>query len=164
MDVDAATIESWARDNAGEWLIMVYLDEDWNCVEYAPAWESVVDGLQGMIGVGRISMRVSKGLGVSLALSSADGLLLPTLVMFRDGQLMRSTHISSSYGSSLKPLIAKTYDFVHRHVALPSPPSSLLLSHPAATSPNTHVTEHQRTSRMLTNSMLLLRPRRIACT
>jgi hypothetical protein len=46
VDVDSAMIESWAKDNAGDWLVMVYLDEDWNCVEYAPAWESVVDGLQ----------------------------------------------------------------------------------------------------------------------
>ena len=46
VDVDSATIESWANDKAGDWLVMVYQDEDWNCVEYAPAWESVVDGLQ----------------------------------------------------------------------------------------------------------------------
>ncbi len=46
VNVDAATIEAWQRDQAGDWLVMVYVDEDWNCVEYAPAWESVVDGLQ----------------------------------------------------------------------------------------------------------------------
>ena len=62
-DVDSATIEAWARDKSGDWLVMVYMDEDWSCVEYAPAWESVVDGLQGMMGVGRVNMRVSKGLG-----------------------------------------------------------------------------------------------------
>jgi hypothetical protein len=138
-------IEGWARDKAGDWLVMVYLDEgilecqgfhsyqaltrvlDWNCVEYAPAWESVVDGLQGMIGLGRISMRASKGLGASLALSGEDGLLLPTLVMYRDGRFMRSTHISSMYGrDSLRVLVAKTYEFVHKSEPPPSPPSSPL--------------------------------------
>ncbi len=113
-DVDAATIESWALEQSGDWLVMVYMDEDWGCVEYAPAWESVVDGLQGAVGVGRVNMRSSRGLGASLALSSADGLLLPTLVMFRNGKFMRSTHIAASYGASLKSLVAKTYDFVHR--------------------------------------------------
>lgn len=116
VDVDSATIEAWARDRSGDWLVMVYIDEDWSCVEYAPAWESVVDGLQGMMGVGRINMRVSRGLGASLALSAGnDGLLLPTLVMFRDGVFMRSTYISSSHSrDALKSLIAKTYEFVYK--------------------------------------------------
>jgi hypothetical protein len=128
VNVDSATIENWASEQAGDWLVMVYIDEDWNCVEYAPAWESVVDGLQGMIGLGRISMRNSKGLGASLALSNSDGLLLPTLVMFRDGIFMRSTHISGAHSrDALKSLIAKTYEFVHTSAA-PLPPLPPLLS------------------------------------
>jgi hypothetical protein len=95
-------------------------------VEFAPAWESVVDGLQGMIGLGRISMRANRGLGASLALSGEDGLLLPTLVMYRDGTFMRSTHISSNYGrDALRILVAKTYEFVHKSDPLSSPPSPL---------------------------------------
>jgi hypothetical protein len=71
-----------------------------------------------MIGLGRISMRVSKGLGASLALSGEEGLLLPTLVMFRDGIFMRSAHIAPSHSrDSLKSLVAKTYDFVYRYSA-----------------------------------------------
>jgi thioredoxin-like negative regulator of GroEL len=118
VDVTDATIDSWANEKAGDWLVMVYLDEDWNCVEYAPAWESVVDGLQGMIGVGRVNMRVSKGLGASLALSGDYGLLLPTLVMFRDGQFMASTHVSPNHHSSdsVKLLVAKTYAFVYGYL------------------------------------------------
>jgi hypothetical protein len=115
ISVDSSTIEQWAKDKSGDWLVMVYLDHDWNCVDYAPAWEAVVDGLQGMIGLGRINMRTSKGLGASLALSGDEGLLLPTLVMFRDGVFMQSRHIASVYArDSMKSLIAKTYDFVHR--------------------------------------------------
>jgi len=119
VSVDSSTIEQWAKDKSGDWLVMVYLDQDWNCVDYAPAWEAVVDGLQGMIGLGRINMRTSKGLGASLALSGDEGLLLPTLVMFRDGVFMQSRHISSAYSrDSMKFLIAKTYDFVHRYLPL----------------------------------------------
>ncbi len=67
-----------------------------------------------MIGLGRINMRISKGLGASLALSEEDGLLLPTLVMFRDGKYMRSVHIAPSHSKdSLRVLVAKTYEFVH---------------------------------------------------
>lgn len=77
----------------------------------------LVTALQGMIGLGRISMRVSKGLGASLALSEEDGLLLPTLVMFRDGKFMRSTHIAPSQSrDSLRLLVARTYEFVYRFV------------------------------------------------
>lgn len=131
---------------------------------------------QGMIGLGRISMRISKGLGASLALSEEDGLLLPTLVMFRDGKFMRSTHIAPTHNrDSLRFLVAKTYEFVYRYLlccimrCLKSTTLSLAIHTPhpmllPATCLNLPAIALPRTSPMPTNSTQLHPPPHTAST